>query len=148
MGVVKYQKEIFAIMILFVAVIALYYTFAPIKCADFSCFTAHMAKCKSATYVNEEVEAAWNYRIIGTSEKKCDIEVILLIAKESNLDLRQYEGNSMICSHSIGTSGYPEKNLALCKGELKENLQSIVIERLYKYIVTNIGEIREEILSY
>ena len=40
---------------------------------------------------------------------------------------------------------YPEKDLDSCKGELKENLQSVIIENLYKYIIDNLGEISEEL---
>ena len=146
MKVMRYQKEAIAFLILIVAAVALYVTFTPVRCSDITCFQAHMQECKPANYINDaEAEASWNYKIMGTSNKKCDIEVTLLIAKESNLDLRLYEGDSMICSHPIGVAGYPEKNLAVCHGTLKEGLQSIVIERLYKYIVANIGEIREEI---
>ena len=145
----KYQKETIALLILIVAAVTLYATFIPIRCTDFACFEAHMAKCRPATYINDaEKEASWKYDIIGTSNRKCDIEVTLLTAKESNLDLRSYESQGMVCSHPIGISGYPEKNLGACTGELKEGLQSIVIEKLYKYIVTNIGEIREELINY
>ncbi|MEK6894528.1 MAG: hypothetical protein AABX10_03625 [Nanoarchaeota archaeon] len=145
----KYQKETIALLILIVAAVALYTTFIPVKCTDFTCFEAHMTKCRPATYINDaEKEASWKYDIMGTLNKKCDVEVTLLAAKESNLDLRSYEGQNMVCSHSVGVSGYPEKNLAACSGDLKEGLQSIVIEKLYKYIVTNIGDIREELINY
>lgn len=145
----RYQKELVALLILVIASIALYTTFTPVRCTDFACFEAHMAKCRPAVYVNDaEKEAAWKYDVMGTANKKCDVEVTLLVAKESNLDLRSYEGQQMICSHPLGISGYPEKNLAVCSGELKEGLQSIVIEKLYKYIVTNIGDIREELINY
>ncbi|MEK6909317.1 MAG: hypothetical protein AABX23_04665 [Nanoarchaeota archaeon] len=146
---IKYQKEIIASLILVVAVVALYTTFTPVRCADFSCFEAHMTKCRPTVYVNDgEKEASWRYEVVGISNRKCDVEVTLLVAKESNLDLRQYEEQKMMCSHPLGVSGYPEKNLASCNGELKEGLQSIVIEKLYRYIVANIGEIREEISNY
>lgn len=145
----RYQKEVIALLILIVAAVALYATFTPVRCTDFACWEAHHAKCRTATYVNDaEVEASWKYRVMGTSDKKCDIEVTLLAAKESNLDLRLYEGESMVCSHPLGISGYPEKNLAACNGDLKEGLQSIVIEKLYRYIVTNLGDIREELISF
>ena len=145
----RYQKEIVALLILVVAVVTLYVTFTPVRCSDFSCFEAHMTKCRGAIYINDvEKEAAWKYKIIGTSDKKCDIEVTLLVAKESNLNLRLYEKEQMICSHPFGVSGYPEKNLAVCTGKLKEGLQAIVIEKLYKYIVTNLGEIKEDLINY
>ena len=63
----KYQKEVMDGLIIIVAAATIYSTFAPAKCEDYSCFAAHMTKCKSATYINEEDEAAWGYRIMGKS---------------------------------------------------------------------------------
>ena len=143
---IKYAKEAFVVLILVVAVLALYYTFVPARCQDFSCFEAYMTKCIPAVYINEEEEASWKYEVIGTADKNCDIEVTLLNAKKGNIDLRQYESTVMTCSHTIGVAGYPEKNLATCHGTLKEGLQAVVIEKLYKYIIVNLGEIREDVL--
>jgi len=143
----KHKKELLAGIILVLGIFALYYTFSPVNCSDFACFQAHAMKCKPANYVNDQVEASWNYKIIGKSENSCDVEVKLLIAKESNIDMRKYEGAKMICSYNPDVSGYPEENLDSCTGKLKEGLQSIVIDRLYRYIVTNIGEIRQEITA-
>ena len=142
----KYTREMVVVLILAVAVLALYYTFIPADCDNYTCFEAHMMKCKSATFVNEENEASWRYEILGTVGRTCEIEVTLLGAKDGDLGLRQYEGDTMICAYDIGVTGYPEKNLAACHGELKEGLQSIVIEKLYKYIVANLGEIRDDLL--
>jgi len=143
---IKYAKEVVAILILVVAVLALYYTFVPVGCAEYSCFEAHMIKCKPAVYVNEEEKASWKYEILGTTDKKCQIDVTLLNAKEGNIDLREYEKTSMTCAYAVGVAGYPEKNLVACHGTLKEGLQSVVIEKLYKYIVANLGDIRKDIL--
>lgn len=142
----KYQKEVLAVLVIIVAVIALYMTFFPKMCDDFECYTAHMLKCKPVNFINNEEEAVWGYEILGTGDKKCQIEVTLLSAKEGNIDLRDYEKTSMICAYDIGVAGYPDKNLAACHGTLKEGLQSVVIEKLYKYIVANLGDIREEML--
>lgn len=142
----KYMKGLIAILILIVAVMALYLTFVPPLCGDYACFESHMAACKPAVFVNEEEEASWRYKIIGTGQDTCSIEVILLNAKNADLGLRDYEGFDMRCYYSFGVTGYPEKNLEACHGPLREGLQSIVIEKLYKYIVSNIGEINDELL--
>ena len=135
-----------AVAIVVVAILALYYTFVPTNCQDYSCYEVHMAKCASATFVNEESDASWYYTIKGSERESCAVEVTLLSAKDSDLGLRNYEGTSMRCYYGLGVAGYPEKNLAACHGELKEGLQSIVIEKLYKYVVSNLGEIREDLL--
>lgn len=133
-------------LILVIAVLALYYTFVPTACIDYSCFEAHMARCTPAVFVNEEQEATWRYSVLGTTQKTCETEVTLLNAKESDVNLRKYQGESMRCYYDIGATGFPEKNLAACHGPLKEAMQEIAIEKLYKYIVANLGEIRDELL--
>lgn len=143
----KYKKELLGGIIFIFVMVALYYTFSPVKCSDFACFQAHEMKCKPASYINDQVEASWDYKITGKSEGKCNVEVELLIAKESNIDMRKYEGVKMVCAYNPGSLGYPEENLDSCTGKLKEGLQSIVIDRLYRYIVANIGEIRQEITA-
>ncbi len=140
------MREVTAILILFVTVLALYLTYLPPVCEDYTCFEVRMANCKSAIFINEEDEGSWKYEIIGTTQNTCSIEVTLLSAKNVDLSLRAYEGSEMRCYYDIGVTGYPEKNLAACHGPLKEGLQSVVIEKLYKYIVTNIDEINENLL--
>ena len=140
------MREAIAILILIVAVMALYLTFMPPLCGDYTCFEARMVACKPAVFVNEEDEASWRYEIMGTTQDTCSVEVVLLSAKNVDLGLRDYEGFDMRCYYALGVTGHPEKNLEACHGPLREGLQSIVIEKLYKYIVTNIGEINDELL--
>ena len=124
---------------------ALYYSFGPKECLTFECFQQDMVVCKSATYVNEEPEASWGYEIIGKKRGQCEIEVTLLSAKEGGLKLRNFEGNSMNCLYSLGISAYPERDLDSCHGGLKENIQGIIIEKMHKYILENLGKISEEL---
>lgn len=142
----RYMREVIAVFIMVVAIMALYLTFIPPICADYTCFEARMSACKPAIFVNEEDDASWRYEIIGTGQNTCSMEVSLLSAKNADLGLRNYEGFDMRCYYDLGVTGYPEKNLEACHGPLKEGLQNIVIEKLYKYIVSNIGEINDKIL--
>jgi hypothetical protein len=142
----RYGKEVIAVLIIVVAVLALYYTFQPVTCTDIVCYQERMKQCSPATFVNEDDHASWGYRILGTTEQTCEISVTLLNAKEGDVDLRRFEGSSMKCYYDIGVAGYPEKNLAACHGILKEGLQTIVIEKLYKYVVANLKDIRQDLL--
>lgn len=142
----RYAREIVAVLILVIAVLALYYTFVPTSCGDYACFEAHMARCAPAIFLNEEDEATWKYVVLGTTKRTCETEVMLLNAKEGEVDLRKYEGAHMRCYYDIGITGFPEKNLATCHGPLKEAMQEIAIGKLYKYIIANLGEIREDLL--
>lgn len=142
----RYGKEIFAFFIIVIAIIAISKTFVPRNCEDFSCFGERMEKCSPTTFVNEDSDASWKYTIKGLRRNECVIEVDLLNAKNGDLGLRNLEGSSMVCSSEKGLIGYPEKNMDNCHGELKEGLQKLVIDRLYDYVVSNLGDIREELL--
>lgn len=123
--------------------VLLYFTFRPEKCENFECFQQNMIECKPAFFINEETQAAWNYEIKGKKNGECEIEVTLLLAKEGELGIDRFEGNSMICFYPEGVSAYPDKDLALCHGRLKEDLQGIIIEKLHTYVLENLGEIKE-----
>lgn len=142
----KYKREVIAFLAVFIAAVALFQTYVPLKCTNFDCFQIRMQECKPATFINDETEASWGYRIRGIYGDECRIDIILFSAKEGELGLRKYEGNAMACYYKRGAIAYPEKNLNFCHGQLKENLQSVLIEKLYKYIVANLGEIRDEFL--
>ncbi len=142
----KYAKEIIAILIIVVAVLALYRTFNPVSCSNYECFKEKMAGCKSAIYINEQDEGSWGYEVLSTKSNSCAIQVTLLSAKNVDLDLRVYEGQEMRCYYPIGVVGYPERNLDACHGLLKEGLQKVVIEKLYKHIIANLGEIKDGLL--
>ncbi len=139
------RQVIFGSLVVLALALALFFTFQIEDCPNFECFQSHMAECSKATYINEEPEASWGYEIVGVSKDSCEIEVSLLNAKDGELGLREFEGNSMSCFYDLGIIAYPEKDLDSCTGELKEDLQEIIIEKLYKYVVLNLGEIKEEI---
>lgn len=139
------RQVIFGSLVVVSLATAMFFTFQIEDCPNFECFQSHMAECSKATYINEEPEASWGYEIIGVSKDSCEIEVSLLNAKDGELGLREFEGNSMSCFYDLGIIAYPEKDLDSCTGELKEDLQEIIIEKLYKYVVLNLGEIKEEI---
>jgi hypothetical protein len=54
----------------------------------------------------------------------------------------------MICSLERGVVIAPESSLDDCAGELKEGLQDLVISRLHKYIVQNIGKINADLFGF
>jgi hypothetical protein len=73
--------------------------------------------------------------------------VTLLQAKKGDLGLDKLAGYSMICSYPVGVTNYPEKDLGACTGRLKEELQGILIKKLYAYILANLGQVNESLHS-
>lgn len=142
----KYDGVIIVLVLLIVVSFsfALYFTWKPETCESYSCFQDHMVECSRATYVNEEPEASWRYTVLRRTRESCVIDVILLQAKEGDLKLRESEGAHMECAYPSGVVAYPDKDLSVCHGILKENLQNIIIERLHSYLLENLGEIKDE----
>jgi len=131
-----------------VFIIAMYLTYTPKKCNSFGCFQEKMIKCNWANYINEEPEASWRYDVIGpTDDGNCEVEVTLLIAKKGDLAIADFEGKSMSCFYPLGTSAYPDKDLAVCHGRLKEDLQGRVISKLHEYFLDNLIEVESGLES-
>jgi hypothetical protein len=53
----------------------------------------------------------------------------------------------MTCSYPLGIVDYPEKNLDLCTGKLKEGMQKVIIQKLYTHILNNLGKLDESLES-
>lgn len=113
------------------------------RCESFECFEELMKKCEPANYLNDAEEATWRYEVKGMDGGACVVEVTLLQSKAGELGMERMSGYKMECGFPKGVVVYPEKDLAMCHGRLKEEMQGIIIERLHTYIVDNIGEIDE-----
>jgi hypothetical protein len=137
---------IFSIALAIALILALYMTFFSFKtCDNFDCFQKEMKECNRVVYINEEPEASWKYYINGEENDKCVVEVTLLQAKKGELGIDKLEGLSMKCSYNIGVANYPEKDLVKCSGKLREELQTIIINKLHSYILGNLGEFNESL---
>lgn len=142
------MKEVVGKLILvFATMIALsfafYYTLEPKPCQSFACFQEKMSACKPVQYVNEEPEASWKYEIVRKTSQGCNIEVTLLSAKEGDLRLQDFEGHSMLCTYQHGLVTYPDKDMSVCHGLLKEDLQGLIIEKLHDYLLANLLDVQE-----
>jgi hypothetical protein len=115
------------------------------RCQTFECFETYMQDCKSAQYLNDDNESTWRYHILGAQDGACVIEVTLLQSKTGELGIEQLTGYSMECGYPKGVVAYPEKDLGMCHGRLKEEMQGLIIKRLHTYIVDNLGEIDQSL---
>ena len=139
------KKDVIIILIIIlIAIIASYLTFfRPKACSDIDCFNSAMVDCKKVSYTDESKEAFWKYVIKGRKKDDCEVEVKLLQLKEGTVDLIDLENKEMICELPLGTVGNPKNYLNRCHGLLKEEMQEVIIKNLHKYIVENLGELRE-----
>ncbi len=137
--------RIVSIIVVALLVIILYNVTKVEACVTETCFETSMFSCDKIRFINEEPEATWGYEILGERKNQCEIEVTLLNAKRGSLAIESLVGQSMICNYPLEIIEYPEKNLDLCHGRLKEGLQERIIAQLHEYIIANLGEIQEDI---
>jgi hypothetical protein len=139
-----YIGLIAALALVMIGAIYLGFFYLP-ECQNYECFQKYMIKCSKATYINEEPEASWGYRINGARNGDCEITVTLLQAKQGELRINALAGEEMKCYYTKGTSAYPEKDLVKCHGILKEDMQTLIINKLHAYILENLGKFEESL---
>lgn len=136
------------IILLLIIISLIYLLFFYIKtCADKECYFSSLRECKRAYFIKEDSKATWSYKIIGNIKgDKCSIDVKLSRMKQGNVDLGILEGKTMKCQIPKNSGDYPEKDIILCTGELKEEMQEIIIKKMHNYILEHLGEIKEEFI--
>jgi len=138
------KKVVLLVLIIVVAIIAIYFSFFYVrKCSDKGCFNSALLKCSRVRYLNDVEDATWFYKIKGKKGNECEVYVELKKLKSGTTDLIKLEGKNMICYLPFGYNREPQDNLAKCHGLLKEEMQSIIINKLHNYVINNLGEISE-----
>lgn len=115
-------------------------------CRNLECYQDTFSKCARSVYIYDNAdEATWKYEILGDTIDGCKIRVSLMQAKKGDLSMESLKGLSMDCTLQNNQFSFPEGELKKCTGKLREELQSILIDKLYRYIIPNIGTIAENI---
>jgi len=139
-------KLTFFFIMLIIFSIAIYFTFFyTYKCKDMACFQTKEAKCSKANFLHDKEDITWFYQIKGKENRVCKINVEILQIKKSTLDKKSLKGKSMDCYLPLGSTNLPGEEIENCHGILKEEFQTLIIQKLHSYIVENLGEIGEEL---
>lgn len=140
------KRAIILILILVVALLAIYFTFFYTKkCGDRGCFNLALQKCSRVSYLNDAEDTVWLYKIKGKEKGGCEVYVKLVKLKTGATDIVELEGKDMNCYPPLGIMRDPQDDLGKCSGKLKEEMQTLIINRLHAYIVENLGQISEEL---
>jgi len=143
----KKAEIIIAILIVLIA-IAVYITFFySQKCNDIACWETKLVKCSKANFLSEKNDVIWKYNINGKRDGSCEVNVQLIEVKRGLVSTKVLEGKSMNCRIPLGAITTPEANVNFCHGQLKEEMQALIINKLHEYIVQNLGSINENILN-
>jgi len=132
------------ILTTFAVIVAYFLLFFTIECNDGDCYQSALARCRKVFYIREDASAIWHYKIIGKSSTGCLVEVSLLNLKKGTIELETLQDKTMVCDVYRSNQELPEKDFARCSGQLREEIQEIIIQRMHNYLIQNIEEINEE----
>lgn len=118
------------------------------SCEDSNCFADALNNCKRVSWIRDDSQSTWVYKILGSQSDKCVVEVKLLKIKEGTLDIEKLQGQKMTCKIQKGSTEFPEKDVSKCSGLLKENIQDILIQRMHNYLLQNVGEIKDNFRGF
>jgi len=137
---------IFTILGVVLLAIASYFIFFKVNvCSDSECFSEAIVSCEKTIYLFEDEDMIKQYVILGEQNEQCSSKVKILQIKTGNMELEILEGQEMICSFSQDTLIMPDEDITKCHGLLRENIQELVIQRMHKQLIANIGQIDESI---
>ena len=144
------KRVIILSILIIVAIATIYITFFYYpKCDDRACWDYKLRACSQASYLNEPVDISWKYTILGKTTidnvEKCEVRVLAVDIKRGLKKTEILKGKDMVCYLPLGVVTAPENNPNICTGKLKEEMQSLIIQKLHEYIVQNLGEISNEI---
>lgn len=143
---VKWALAIIATIVLAVAIVYVYFNLR--ECKDRECFNAKLVSCSQYRYVDNAEEAVWLYKIQGKSEtntNSCIVDVKLVQIKNGNVAISGGEGKNMVCSLPLGVVVSPPSDIGKCSGQLREFMQSLIIDKLHQYILSNLGQIDQSL---
>ena len=132
------------ILIMILVVVYLTFFYAP-RCSNISCWEYKLQKCKSASYINNAGDVVWKYTIKGKNSDNCVVEVKVLQVIRGLMNAKVIEGKKMECELPLGILMAPEKDLNMCHGRLKEEVQTLIIENSHRYLFESIEEIGGEV---
>ena len=140
--------SIVIILVLIVIALLVYRLVGAAKiCEDEQCFQTSLLSCDGASFIEDGAETILLYEILGAKGSKCWVQVTLLQVKEGSAELESLEDKKMKCELPLGANIKPESNIRECTGELREEIQEIMIQRMHAQLLENIGKIEEEFIK-
>jgi hypothetical protein len=138
------KTEIILIILILITVIFLGYGFITRSklCENEKCFFDSLSECKKVYFAKEDSEYSWLYIISKeVSGDSCEVKISLLSVKQEPINSRMLQGKEMVCIVPKTRTDFPEKDISRCTGPLKEEIQDLIIQRMYDYLLTNVQEI-------
>ncbi len=114
-------------------------------CDDDSCFSESLSLCRKAEFMKDTGDARWYYKIKGPSAgNQCEVYVKLAQLRKGSIEILKLEGKDMNCFLPQSVVESPQKEIERCHGSLREEIQSLLIQKMHSYLLENIGQISQE----
>lgn len=105
---------------------------------DEGCFFSYLEICGRAEF-SSDTDLSLSYVIAGLSLNGCVVDISL--TEKFVGQAGKIETSEMTCVVPLGTANFPEANMNLCKGGLKEEINEEIIARMNDYINQNLDSI-------
>jgi len=142
----NFKTNLYILGILFVVLIVLIVIAYTKDCgSDRECFDKGLNKCSKVKGEFVKGDSFMKYEVIGKRNDKCILRVTMLESSSEPNIKKVLVGKGMVCEFSLDmlkdTSVVEIDNLeSYCSGPLKEALLKMNVDRLYSFIINNLGE--------
>ncbi len=150
------NKRVIVLVVITVLIVSLasYFIFFKTKsCDTVGCFEQAATECNRAKiYTEEEGGTVTFYKIRGKNGDNCELYVKIV---ETNAELDPetatlFKGKDMTCnipSNVFSRMKFEEmgSDLDYCTGSLKEEMYGVLVKKLYKLVLDDLGLVLEEV---
>jgi len=107
-----------------------------------SCFNQAFHDCAKAKVIAYQNDNTFEYRILNQEDEYCMVEVKIIEVNPQVDSATQeaFKDKDMLCKLPIA-EGFTTDKLNYCEGPLKEAIYELTIQKMYKLLANNLGEI-------
>ncbi len=114
-------------------------------CEDDNCFNSALSICKRAEFLKDTTDARWYYKINGPAQnERCEVYVKLAQLRKGGIEIVRLEGKDMVCLTPYSVVESPQREIESCHGELREEISSLLIQKMHSYLLENLGQVSKE----
>jgi hypothetical protein len=141
------------IFIILILIVGVYFTlFKTTACDTIGCFEQAASECKRAKISAQESGGTITfYKIKGESKNSCEVYIKILETEELSPEVASsFQGKDMVCKiplNKFSRMQFEEigSDLDYCSGPLKEEMYSVLVKKLYKLVLDDMGLVLEEV---
>ncbi|MAG52357.1 MAG: hypothetical protein CMH62_00170 [Nanoarchaeota archaeon] len=141
------------IIVLGISIASYFFFFKSVNCETVGCFESAASQCKRAQIFTQEGGGTLTlYKIKGVdNQRNCELYVKIEEVEEITPDITaSFQGKDMVCKVPVNlfstmTLEEMGSDLDYCTGPLKEEMYSVLVKKLYKLVLDDMGLVLEEV---